>query len=278
MYSPELNLLAETKGTAINYEYVWFGGQHLAQISSTGAVAWYFNDHLGTPILQTSAAGAVVWRAEREPFGEIVSTRAGAGRHRPLSLPGQEDDSSDRSYNIFRWYWAGWGRYTQADPIGLNGGPNLYGYVQGNPVKLVDPLGLVTWNCTVSNVSVGHAIVGFADMQVTCFGPCKNNRKWCVELDLDLAGFSVGVPPVTWGSGSVDLVDQYDHANPDNLRGPAIIKNLSAHLGWGYGHTEYSIGWATGESSGWRWGGGVAATVDALSGQFLPRNETRGLL
>lgn len=45
-------------------------------------------------------------------------------------------------YNIFRWYRSGWGRYTQADPVGFRGGINLYAYAEGDPVSLMDPLGL----------------------------------------------------------------------------------------------------------------------------------------
>ena len=45
-------------------------------------------------------------------------------------------------YNIFRWYRAGWGRYTQADPIGLRGGINVFAYVEDLPTGQIDPMGL----------------------------------------------------------------------------------------------------------------------------------------
>jgi hypothetical protein len=41
-----------------------------------------------------------------------------------------------------RWYDNRSGRYTQADPIGLAGGANLYGYAGANPTRRVDPNGL----------------------------------------------------------------------------------------------------------------------------------------
>lgn len=45
---------------------------------------------------------------------------------------------------MHRWFKSGWGRYTQADPIGLAGGLNLYGYVDDNPVRFFDPFGLIS--------------------------------------------------------------------------------------------------------------------------------------
>ena len=147
-YSPELQLMAETSTTAVTpwiaNEYVWFNGEPLAQINrATGEVAYYFNDHLGAPILQTDATGAVVWRVERDPYGERYATRVGAERHQPLGLPGQEyDPSSDRQYNVHRWYRSSWGRFTTPDPGGLAGGLNVFAYVEGRPTVAVDPLGL----------------------------------------------------------------------------------------------------------------------------------------
>ena len=45
-------------------------------------------------------------------------------------------------YNYFRSYSAERGRYTQADPIGLDGGFNRFGYVDGDALSKFDPKGL----------------------------------------------------------------------------------------------------------------------------------------
>ena len=148
LYTPELQLLSETEYStsptpSIAYDYVWFNGQPVAQIdNATGAIHYTFTDHLGTPILQTDNTCAVDWRIEADPYGITVVTRAGSIRHQPLRFPGQETEDGDRAYNIFRWYRAGWGRYTQADPGGLAGGINLFEYVENRPLVSVDPRGL----------------------------------------------------------------------------------------------------------------------------------------
>jgi RHS repeat-associated protein len=61
----------------------------------------------------------------------------------PFRFPGQYyDPETGLHYNYFRYYNPQTGRYLTPDPIGLEGGINLFAYVENNPVNWIDPLGL----------------------------------------------------------------------------------------------------------------------------------------
>lgn len=160
-YTPELQLLAVSEDTGPNlwamtvlpvpmrYQIIWFAGLPVAQTRNDqlNALRYTFTDHLGTPLLQTDANANVVWQAEYEPFGSIYKMRVGERLDQPLRFPGQEAamtwEGMEENYNIFRWYRAGWGRYTSPDPWELYlYSENAFAYVGGNPVRRRDPLGL----------------------------------------------------------------------------------------------------------------------------------------
>jgi RHS repeat-associated protein len=118
------------------------------------------SDHLNTPRKLTQPDGQVAWQWAYSAFGDEQPT-IGAKRFTSesttptagatsipevtfnLRYPGQYFDKETKlHYNYFRTYAPSTGRYTQGDPIGLDGGWNRFGYVGGDPLGLVDPYGL----------------------------------------------------------------------------------------------------------------------------------------
>lgn len=96
-------------------------------------------DHLGTAQTVTGAGGVVVWDASYRPFGEVTVTGTASFNQR---FSGQYADAETGYHdNWNRTYDPSIGRYLQSDPIGLAGGLNTYGYVDGNPVIFIDRTG-----------------------------------------------------------------------------------------------------------------------------------------
>lgn len=116
---------------------------YLAKVSvNDGKLFYYLNDYLGTPLIMTDSTGVVVWEASHDPFGttDIFPSSTQVNNFR---FPGQYfDDETGLHYNWFRNYNPQVGRYMSPDPIGLEGGINLYSYVQNNPINFIDLLGL----------------------------------------------------------------------------------------------------------------------------------------
>lgn len=124
--------------------YIWLGNAPVALIRNN-SIYYIHNDHLGRP---ESVSGvdvnnnpSIVWKANNTAFGRTVVSDTIGGLN--FGFPGQYyDQESGIWHNGYREYLAEAGRYLQSDPVGLGGGMNTYAYVGGNPVNLVDPLGL----------------------------------------------------------------------------------------------------------------------------------------
>src|SRR5690606_17076066 len=81
----------------------------------------------------------IVWQWQSDAFGVGQATGTLAMN---LRFPGQYfDQETGLHYNYFRDYDPQTGRYVESDPIGLDGGLNTYGYVEGNPLIRFDPTG-----------------------------------------------------------------------------------------------------------------------------------------
>jgi RHS repeat-associated protein len=95
----------------------------------------------------TDATKKVVWSWSSEAYGKNAPANDPDNdrvqNKLDLRFPGQiADAETGFYYNMNRYYDPVTGRYTQSDPIGLDGGLNTYGYVGGNPISYIDPDGL----------------------------------------------------------------------------------------------------------------------------------------
>jgi len=115
--------------------------------SASPTLYFIHTDHLDTPRTIANGAQQTVWRWDNDDaFGNNAPNEnpSALGSFTcNLRFPGQYfDKETNLHYNYFRDYDPSIGRYVQSDPIGLDGGINTYGYVGGNPLFFVDPLGL----------------------------------------------------------------------------------------------------------------------------------------
>ncbi len=97
-------------------------------------------DHLGSITDVVNAQGKPIGELDYGPYGE---TEKASGKLTDFRYAGMLHHAPTGFYlTHYRFYDPQTGRWLNRDPIGENGGINLYGYVGGNPMGFVDPMGL----------------------------------------------------------------------------------------------------------------------------------------
>lgn len=132
---------------------------------------YYTRDHLGSIREVVKSDGTLQARYDYDAYGKrsaryVASTYPGGcdlGFTGHITLaPGSTSTQPEIVLTFFRAYSPDLGRWLSADPIGEAGGINLYGYVEGNPVNAIDPLGL--------QVAGGEEISEYVELGVGVIG------------------------------------------------------------------------------------------------------------
>lgn len=130
-----------------------------------GHIRRYLTDRMGSTVALVDNAGLGASYAY-EPFGRTYV--AGDDKGNPYRFAGREDDGTGLYYNRARYYSPGLQRFLSEDPIGFDGGINLYGYTGNKPTTLTDPMGTKPSNssaadCTQPVCTAEHGVYAFVD-------------------------------------------------------------------------------------------------------------------
>ena len=176
VFDTDGHVLAEENAVsgAMTKEYVWLDDSLVGMfiVQSGGTVARFVTTgQIDEPLVITQSNKNVAWSGYADPYGN-QGTLSGNASLLDLRLPGQwyeaEGNASGLHQNGYRDYDPSLGRYTEADPLGVDAGANLYGYADGDPVNEWDPHGLDLrinyYNSLTGHIGIsisGHPSYGF---------------------------------------------------------------------------------------------------------------------
>jgi RHS repeat-associated protein len=146
LYGPSGGKLALMSGTALSKAFVPLPGGGAAVYGAAGLSNYRHPDWLGSSRLASTPSRGFYYDGAYAPFGENYAENGTADR----SFTGQNQDMAGDLYDFFyREEHTVQGRWVSPDPAGRTAvdpaNPqswNRYAYLLGNPLGLVDPLGL----------------------------------------------------------------------------------------------------------------------------------------
>ncbi|HOH41463.1 MAG TPA: RHS repeat-associated core domain-containing protein [Verrucomicrobiota bacterium] len=155
---------------------------------------------------------------EYGPFGELLRTTGPMAKANPFRFSTKyQDDETDLLYYGYRYYNPSTGRWPNRDPIGEQGGQNLYCGLRNDPNNYIDPLGLK--QCVGAGVQsfgfggqgnigpIGYLIAGRGSFAYQRCSTCCGKQDDIVDINASFqasftgsSGFAQVVLGVDWGA------------------------------------------------------------------------------
>ena len=104
---------------------------HINEDGESRQQTHYFQcDQIGIPREMTERDGKLVWFGDYNSWGKLKNeTKVTDNAYQPFRLQNEYyDEETGLHYNFFRYYEPECGRFINQDPIGLEGGENLYAF------------------------------------------------------------------------------------------------------------------------------------------------------
>ena len=135
----------------------------LGLTTSDGTHYSYGHDFTKNVTEMLDETGRLVASYEYDPYGRTVIESGSCGHANPLGFSSEiTDRETGTMYYNYRDYNPTDGRWLTRDPIGEQGGRNLYGFSRGNSVMYTDCLGLVWWG--QQSPPPGQSVLSYKDI------------------------------------------------------------------------------------------------------------------
>jgi len=245
-------------GTVISTkQYVWVGNTIAEERASnvttvtkrffpqgeqqSGTAYYYTSDHLGSVRELVNSSGTLLSRYAYDPYGVVTTTHsAGNTSTPPIDATFQYTGdylhaASGLNLTKFRAYDPNTARWLSRDPLQdaeRSQGPNLYDYVQNNPVNAIDPDGLCTcqsgkWTGTGTAKQGGSGIVVLSGISGTFTGTvtCTSDSSLTATVSGTVGGAGSLFLAVGW---SQDFGLTASGSDASSLAGYGVFATISA--------------------------------------------------
>lgn len=200
--------IAELKGSALDtvYHTGFAIDEVLARYGASGNKT-LLTDALMSVIAQANDAQGIDNFYAYSPYGEAQTLGPDGGNS--LQYTGRENDRTGLYYYRARYYDPVLKRFISEDPIGIEGGVNVYAYASNNPVSLNDPTGEIVpliLACAI-NPLCGAAVGGGLSALANVLSQLNDNGGRIQCIDALHVGF-FGVLGGVTGFGVAGLLGQ----------------------------------------------------------------------